>query len=85
MPIEDIKSHKRARAISEARQVAMWMARQLTDESYENIGAELGDRDHSTVYYGISQIEKRSLEDKSYSYKLERLKKDILGGGATTL
>lgn len=77
--IEDIKGKSRARSISEARQVVMWMARQLTDESYENIGAELGGRDHSTVYYGISTIEKRSLEDKSYSYKLERLKKEIVG------
>lgn len=82
--VEDIKSDKRARAISEARQVAMWMARQLTGESYENIGAELGGRDHSTVYYGIGKIEKRLLEDKSYSYKLERLKKDILEGGGST-
>lgn len=83
--IEDIKSGKRARAISEARQVAMWMARQLTGESYENIGAELGGRDHSTVYYGIGQIDKHLLEDKSYSYKLERLKKDILEGGGSTV
>lgn len=83
--IEDIKSNKRARTISEARQVAMWMARQLTDESYENIGAELGGRDHSTVYYGISKIDKLLLDDKSYSYKLERLKKDILEGGSAVV
>lgn len=83
--VDDIKSTKRARTISEARQVAMWMARQLTDESYENIGAELGGRDHSTVYYGISKIDKLLLDDKSYSYKLERLKKDILEGGPTAL
>lgn len=76
---DDIKGKSRTKNISEARQVVMWMARQLTDESYENIGAELGGRDHSTVYYGISTIEKRSSEDKSFLFKLERLKKEILG------
>lgn len=76
---DDIKGKPRTKNISEARQVVMWMARQLTDESYENIGAELGGRDHSTVYYGISTIEKRSLEDKSFLYKLERLKKEVVG------
>lgn len=76
---DDIKGKPRTKNISEARQVVMWMARQLTDESYENIGAELGGRDHSTVYYGISTIEKRSIEDKSFLYKLERLKKEIVG------
>lgn len=77
--VEDVRGKSRTKNISEARQVVMWMARQLTDESYETIGAELGGRDHSTVYYGISTIEKRSLEDKSYLYKLDRLKKEIVG------
>ena len=75
--IEDIKGKSRTKAISEARQVTMWIARQLTDESYETIGSELGGRDHSTVYYGISTVEKRILDDRSYFHKLERLKKEI--------
>ncbi len=75
---EDIKGKSRTKNISEARQVVMWMARQLTDESYESIGAELGGRDHSTVYYGISTIEKRTINDRGFLYKLERLKQEIL-------
>ena len=75
--IEDIKGKSRTKAISEARQVTMWIARQLTDESYETIGSELGGRDHSTVYYGISTVEKRMVDDRSYFHKLERLKKEI--------
>ena len=76
---DDIKGKSRVKNISEARQVVMWMARQLTEESYDTIGAELGGRDHSTVYYGISTVEKRTLDDKAYLYKLERLKKEITG------
>ncbi len=76
--IEDMKGQSRTRAISEARQIAMWMSRQLTDESYETIGEALGGRDHSTVYYSISKVEKKIEADKSYSYKLDRLRNEIV-------
>ena len=72
--VEDMKGQSRTRAISEARQIAMWMARQLTDESYEAIGG----RDHSTVYYSISKVEKKIEADKSYSCKLDRLRNEIV-------
>lgn len=80
----DIRSKSRKKKISEARQVAMWMARTLTETSYDEIGRQLGGRDHATVYYSISVVEKRTEEDKSYLYKLERLKEEITGshGGA---
>lgn len=77
--VEDVRGKSRTKTISEARQVVMWMARQLTDESYETIGTELGGRDHSTVYYSIGKVEERLTEDKSYLYKLDRLKKEIVG------
>lgn len=80
---EDIKGASRKKNISEARQVVMWMARSLTDSSYEEIGKSVGNRDHSTVYYGISTIEKRALEDKGYLYKLERLKEEVTGARGT--
>lgn len=81
VPADSIKGKSRTKGISEARQVVMWMARQLTDESYESIGAYLGGRDHSTVYYGISAIEKRTIEDKAFLHKLERLKNEITKAG----
>lgn len=77
--VEDVRGKSRTKTISEARQVVMWMARQLTDESYETIGTELGGRDHSTVYYSIGKVEERLTEDKSYLCKLDRLKKEIVG------
>ena len=76
--VDDMKGKSRTRAISEARQIAMWMARQLTDESYENIGEALGGRDHSTVYYSINKVEEKIEADKSYSYKLDRLRNEIV-------
>jgi chromosomal replication initiator protein len=77
--VDELRSKSRRQAISQARQVAMWMARQLTDESYENIGAAVGGRDHSTVYYSVTAVQTKQLNDRSYAYELDRLKKEIMG------
>lgn len=54
---EDIYSKKRGQNIATPRQIAMYLCRLLTDESYTNIGTFLGNRDHSTVLYGCDKIE----------------------------
>lgn len=77
--VEDLQSKSRSRNVSEARHVVTWMARQLTDDSYESIGEALGGRDHSTVYYGIGKVNERIEKDKAYFYKLDRLRKEITG------
>ncbi len=55
---EDMRSSKRSAAISNARQVAMYVSREITQMSMTNIGEEFGGRDHSTVVYAIQQMEK---------------------------
>ena len=53
----DLKSGKRDRETSLARQVAMYLSRQETNCSLAQIGMELGNRDHSTVIYAYKKIE----------------------------
>ena len=55
--IEEIKSKKRSNKIAYPRQVAMYLARMLTDESFPRIGLEFGGRDHSTVIHACDKIE----------------------------
>ncbi|GMB11008.1 MAG: chromosomal replication initiator protein DnaA [Candidatus Improbicoccus devescovinae] len=55
---EDIRSSKRASAISTARQVSIYITREVTQIPLALIGNEFGGRDHSTVIYAITQIEK---------------------------
>lgn len=55
---EDIRSQKRDAPISRARQIAMYIVREITSMPYVNIGKEFGDRDHTTVVYAIQKIEK---------------------------
>ena len=55
---EDIRSQKRNANISKARQVSMYIVREITQMSMVEIGETFGGRDHSTVVYAVRQVEK---------------------------
>lgn len=66
--VEDLKSDKRDAKISFARQVCMFVMRQITGKSYEVIGEELGGKHYSTVLYAcknISKIMDKNLKEKA--------------------
>lgn len=75
----DLKSKKKHKLYSLPRQVGMYLARNLTDMSYPEIGAAFGGKDHSTVIYGAKKIEKRLETDNSLKTILEAIRKDIKG------
>ena len=60
---EDIRSAKRNSNISNARQIAIYAVREITDLSMNLIGEEFGNRDHSTIVYAIKQIEKNIIKN----------------------
>src|SRR5699024_8027112 len=49
--IEDLKGRRRVKAIVIPRQIAMYLARELTDASFPKIGSEFGGKDHTTVLH----------------------------------
>lgn len=53
----DIKSVKRTKSIMLARQIAIYLARKLTNSSLVDIGSKFGGKDHSTVIHSIKKIE----------------------------
>src|SRR3546814_14948434 len=53
----EMASKRRVRAIARTRQVAMYLAQELTPRSYPEIGRRFGGRDHSTVIYAVSTVE----------------------------
>ena len=59
-----LKSKKRVATIAFPRQIAIYLSRQLTDESFPKIGIEFGGRDHSTVMHSCDKIEKERKENK---------------------
>lgn len=56
--LEDFKAKKRTKSIAFPRQIAMYLARELTDLSLPKIGEEFGGRDHTTVIHAYDKISK---------------------------
>ncbi len=73
----DLLSDCREKTLVLARQVAMYLSRQLTHHSLEEIGAFFGGRDHATVIHSINKITKLSEKDVKIKGDLEYLTKQI--------
>jgi chromosomal replication initiator protein len=76
----DMKSKKRIKNIALPRQVAMYLARKLTNFSTTEIGNDFGGKDHSTVIHAVSKIEGMCESENSFRVKIERLTKEIAEG-----
>ena len=74
---EDIRSSKRNSNISNARQIAVYAVREITDLSMNNIGDEFGGRDHSTIVYALKQIEKNMNKDPKLKSTVDDIIKNI--------
>ncbi|MEG1596702.1 MAG: chromosomal replication initiator protein DnaA [Bacilli bacterium] len=75
--VEDLKSKKRNSSIAFPRQIAMYLCRKLTDESFPKLGIEFGGKDHSTVIHSVDKIEEEIKTNKELFNIIEKLKKDI--------
>ena len=64
IPIDQIIGGSRRRNLVDARQIAMYVTRHMTDLSYPEIGRAFGDRDHTTVIHAVRKIESHMTEKK---------------------
>lgn len=74
---KDIRSNKRSAAISGARQISIYIVRQITQMSMAAIGEEFGGRDHSTIVYATQQVEKLMEKDSRVKETVEDIIKNI--------
>ncbi len=74
---EDIKSKKRSNNIAIPRQVAMYLCRELTDESFPRIGIEFGGKNHTTVIYACRKIEAEMKNDKILKEAIDEIAKQF--------
>jgi len=73
----DLKGKKRTKAISFPRQMAMYIAREITEYSTTELGMEFGGRDHTTVMHGCQKIEERLKAEPSLESTIQKLNKLI--------
>jgi len=75
----DLISERRARAVARPRQVAMWLAKQITTRSLPDIGRRFGGRDHTTVLHAVRRIEALKAEDAGIARDVDVLLRKLRG------
>ena len=75
--VDDIRSKKRNYNVAFPRQIAMYLCRKYTDESFPKLGIEFGGKDHSTVIHSCDKIEREIKVNKELSNIIDNLKNEI--------
>ncbi len=73
--LSDMSSARRARAVARPRQVAMYLAKQLTSRSLPEIGRKFGNRDHTTVMHAVSRVAELMDRDAAFAEDVELLRR----------
>ena len=77
--MEDLRGQSRSRVLVNARQVAMYLCRELTDLSLPRIGQAFGGRDHTTVMHAVKKVEELCAADAGFSEDVDLLKRMLEG------
>jgi chromosomal replication initiator protein len=73
--LTDMTSARRARNVARPRQVAMYLAKQLTSRSLPEIGRKFGNRDHTTVMHAVSRVAELMAGDTEFQESVELLRR----------
>jgi chromosomal replication initiator protein len=77
--LTEMHSARRARAVARPRQVAMYLAKQLTSRSLPEIGRKFGGRDHTTVMHAVKKVEELKAQDHSFAEDIDLLRRMLEG------
>ena len=80
MDVHDMKSKRRTDAIAFPRQIAMYLARTLTDQSTTQIGDAFGGKDHTTVMHACQKIKQRLETDPFFTALVNKMMADVRAG-----
>ncbi|MDZ7838634.1 MAG: chromosomal replication initiator protein DnaA [Actinomycetota bacterium] len=77
IPVDTITGPKRSKFVSHARQLAMYLSRELTSNSLPKIGNAFGNRDNATVIYAISKISDLMNKDEQVYKQIQQVTNNI--------
>ncbi len=75
--VESLKSKKRTANINNARQIAIYICRNTTEETTTRIGLEFGNRDHSTILHAIEKVTKDLINNEELQNQIKEIKAKI--------
>jgi len=76
--VTELKSPRRHKALTEPRQIAMYLCRKFVKSSFPELGLKFGGKDHSTVVHAVQKVERRLTEDASFRQELDSIEKMLL-------
>lgn len=79
LKLTDMHSARRARNVARPRQIAMYLAKQLTQRSLPEIGRKFGGRDHTTVMHAVRKIEELIGLDETIAQDVEIIQRTLKG------
>lgn len=74
---EEIQGASRKAPIAHARHVAVYLARQITGDSWKHLGSQFGDRDHTSMMHAYQKISEMMLRDKDFSASVKSLMRKL--------
>jgi chromosomal replication initiator protein len=77
--LADMQSPRRARQVARPRQIAMFLAKQLTTRSLPEIGRKFGGRDHTTVMHAVKKVEELCTADSGFAEDVDLLRRMLDG------
>jgi chromosomal replication initiator protein len=75
--LSDMRAQNRTKAIAFPRQIAMYLARQLTHSSLSEVGRAFGGKDHTTVLHGVEKIQQMLQEDPKFKKTIDSITQSI--------
>jgi chromosomal replication initiator protein len=84
LTVLDLEGQSRFPAVVRARQVGMYLARQLSAKSFTDIGRFFGDRDHTTALHAYNKIKRLRSEDADLDRELAQLESRIGAASAAS-
>jgi chromosomal replication initiator protein len=76
--IQELLSPRRSRSLARPRQIAMYLAKQLTTNSLPDIGRKFSNRDHTTVIHAVKKIDQLIKNDNEIKQNVDEIKKKLI-------